>query len=594
MNTQTITLDVSKRPSVVPVLYLRQGDKSGTTLRVEMYDNGSALPLSGRTVMFRMRAPKDRGYYEKSGGVSGNVATFTIDETYAATYPGITDTAYVDVLEGSSVIASTGSFRVVVLEDATEGVDPNTAYTNGIAEWLEDATEQLNDVSGRAEEAIEAIGDISELAVPLMSADTRGGAKLGSGLAVDGGALRADLTKSGSGRSVTAEHGAMLAELTVYGESVQDGTPTPDAPVEVQVVKSINLAQPLATGSNNSYGVTWTMNADGTFSAVGTSTNSSVGTFGATHHDKAFGGITLKPGSYVVRASNPSVKVRIGKGENASFVASGASTVTFTVSTANVYYISPYVDSGVTINDGAITVQLERGSTPTPYVPYGSIGLLIGDDVTPIDLQGNVLASLPDGTRDRLLVDSAGHVTLEKRVEIIEGGEAGTSAYYTSTNHAKAIVFSSKPYPGGINSLQMLSDQFEFDGPKSGDASGAGMDVGKFGYYYVSSGATPWYIYIQPAETITSQAEVATWLTTHKPKFYYPLATPETIDLGYIDPPTITEGDVISVSAEVVPVIDVAWWERGAEAIGSGIIAVRDLLLEKIAELQEAIADITA
>lgn len=38
-------------------------------------------------------------------------------------------------------------------------------------------------------EAIEAVGDISELAVPLMTADVRGGAKLGDGLHVEDGAL---------------------------------------------------------------------------------------------------------------------------------------------------------------------------------------------------------------------------------------------------------------------------------------------------------------------------------------------------------------------------------------------------------------------
>ena len=43
-----------------------------------------------------------------------------------------------------------------------------------------------------AQAAIEAIGDISELAVPLMSSTTRGGAKLGEGLVLTNGALGVD------------------------------------------------------------------------------------------------------------------------------------------------------------------------------------------------------------------------------------------------------------------------------------------------------------------------------------------------------------------------------------------------------------------
>lgn len=53
------------------------------------------------------------------------------------------------------------------------------------------------------------------------------------------------------------------------------------------------------------------------------------------------------------------------------------------------------------------------GDTPLPYEPYA------GESV-PIDLQGNELRSLPDGTRDELRVDSSGSVTLIRRTEKTE------------------------------------------------------------------------------------------------------------------------------------------------------------------------------
>lgn len=52
------------------------------------------------------------------------------------------------------------------------------------------ATGKADDATDRAEAAIDAMGDISEQAVPLMSADVRGGAKLGDGLTVEDGMLR--------------------------------------------------------------------------------------------------------------------------------------------------------------------------------------------------------------------------------------------------------------------------------------------------------------------------------------------------------------------------------------------------------------------
>ena len=132
MNTQTIRLDVGKRPSVMPSLTIGQGDKAGTTLACELYDNGEPLSLTGLSVKFAMRLPNQQGYYEVAGTASGNVATFTIDETYAAAVAGVTDVAYVEVLSGTSVIASTGRIRVTVLTGAKTDADPAGAYSNVI------------------------------------------------------------------------------------------------------------------------------------------------------------------------------------------------------------------------------------------------------------------------------------------------------------------------------------------------------------------------------------------------------------------------------------------------------------------------------
>lgn len=59
------------------------------------------------------------------------------------------------------------------------------AAAGSAADDAANAAADTNVATEAALEAIEAMGDISELAVPLMSSSTRGGAKLGDGLSID-------------------------------------------------------------------------------------------------------------------------------------------------------------------------------------------------------------------------------------------------------------------------------------------------------------------------------------------------------------------------------------------------------------------------
>lgn len=178
MNVNTITLDVSKEPAHEPTIYLGQGDKNGTTLVVNLFDNGSVLDLTDKTVSFLMRTPGGTDYYQSTGTVSGNTATFVIDETYAAGHVGNTDVAYVKVSYGDTEITSTSRIRVTVLASATEGVEPAPAYETAIDQFLENAQEQVDEI-------IDEVEHIIDYTVPTMSASTKGGAKLGDGLNVD-------------------------------------------------------------------------------------------------------------------------------------------------------------------------------------------------------------------------------------------------------------------------------------------------------------------------------------------------------------------------------------------------------------------------
>lgn len=166
MNTQEIALDISKAASVAPIVAIRQGDRNATTLKVAVFDNGAAFDLSDYDVLLCAKLPDGAHYYSAEGTTAGNVATFLVDETYAAAYVGITDEAYVDVLYGSTVICSTQSFRIVVEPGAKEGVVPSEGHIAEIDAACAEAYEA-------AEAAWEAVAEMPTASVEQTSTGAR-------------------------------------------------------------------------------------------------------------------------------------------------------------------------------------------------------------------------------------------------------------------------------------------------------------------------------------------------------------------------------------------------------------------------------------
>ena len=263
MNEQTIYLDVNKAVSPTQMVRIGQGDVAGTTIRAHIFDNGVAADLTGMTARFEMRLPNTTNYVrDASCTIGGNVITYVVDEAHAASVAGITDVAYFDILDGEDVIYSTERFSIDVLRSAHDGTTPAHSWDTEIDELIErgeqavsdaeqavddatsavdaanqaiarieptieqaaeDAAEQATaDAEQRIQDAIDAVGDISELAVPLMSADVRGGAKLEQhgGLALRDGAL-------GIGSLVQESDGYArggLAQVTAKGHAEQVST----------------------------------------------------------------------------------------------------------------------------------------------------------------------------------------------------------------------------------------------------------------------------------------------------------------------------------------------------------------------------------
>lgn len=526
ISTQRVKLDINKQASM-QVIRLGQGDKNGTTLIAELYDGGSQYSLSGKTARFTMRTPDGRSSYSvASSSISNNTATFNIDERYAAGVAGTTDVAYIEVLSGSTVICSTSRMRVICLQSATEGVSPSQMHDNGLdaaiaaantaassantaasnantkASRAETATtsantardnantaasaantaasaattaagsantaaeaansakdaanaaataantaaDSANAATSEANAAIEAMGDISELAVPEMTASVRGGAKVGGSTQVVGGKLEVKLSESATGTSVTTGSTSALRELQVHGRSVQDGTPKPDAPVAVQVVS-------------------------------------------------------------------------------------------------------------------------------------GPLSLVIGDASVAIDLQGNTLASLPDGTRDELHVDSAGRVWIEKNVGkyTFNGSENWSlsgGAKRINNNDLRALT---RKAPDNYTVVQTMCNRFTPQTASQTYSGTVGVSIDTTGSVGFANGST-----------IDVNAWKS-WLESNNVVLLYPTATTQTIDLGYIDPPAIPSGSVVTVSASLTPTFDLSCWTEHASELADIPDAITTLA-EVIYDKQESIA----
>lgn len=287
MNTQHVSLDLSKAPTYAQMVTIGQGDSGGTTIVADVYDNGQAASLSGMTAGFCMRLPRDAGYVRDSGcTISGNQITYVVNESKCCSVSGRADECYFELLSGNRKY-STSRFRVMIVraadtdteaaetwdsafdiwkqqkdaqvstavgnannaassantaanaanaaadrandaaDDAIEATEDandatfnanvaaryaersgsaaadaataaneaatsaNAAATsaNGAATSATNATTAANTAVQRVDDALESLGDITQVAVPLMTVDVRGGAKLGDGLQLTNGAL---------------------------------------------------------------------------------------------------------------------------------------------------------------------------------------------------------------------------------------------------------------------------------------------------------------------------------------------------------------------------------------------------------------------
>ena len=231
------------------------------------------------------------------------------------------------------------------------------------------------------------------------------------------------LTGEASGTVAHADDalGGRALGLTVFGRSVQDGTPSPDAP---KPIASVTEAALKVCGKNicsddELSGVGWAKPMKALVNELNRTKGNPVAlTFSATltkARDES-----KVPGSMLGMVVKGSKKIYTSQtvwGEGAKVGAKKTIAYSFAVDdgdeVANVWgYGCGSSNDSAERTDGLADalIQLELGAA-TAYEPHASASF-------PIDLQGHELRSLPNGVRDEVRIDGDGNVELVQRVAV--------------------------------------------------------------------------------------------------------------------------------------------------------------------------------
>ena len=411
------------------------------------------------------------------------------------------------------------------------------------------------------------------------------------------------LTGNLSGEVLTADdaYSAPPVSLTVDGKSTQDGTPTPDAPVEIVSVEQANL---IFAGRNlldlnfvdqytvASGGSRFTANGDGTFTVEaiadsgGSKTVGLIKGTGFRHVNVNYpidlpstianGAFQLPAGTYTFKSysSNNATEVylRIRHGAyNAT--TEGRDNVTFTTDGTEWCQMFIYVQSFSTLlANGPVTLsgQLEVGSTATAYQPYDGTNVLLN--------LAQALRSLPDGTHDTLsfaylrpstregwawytptLTANVGHA-------VLDGSESWAKAdsrnrMYTSRNDMlRATNYEQRML---CTTLRVYPYNQSVSSSVPGISGWSGGRYPGQNWFYVG------------ADGITTAAEIKQWLADNPAEVLYELVTP-----------TVTTLDPIELP--VLPAPECTVWSDPSTGLAMEYVRDANIVIQNI---EQAIAD---
>ena len=162
MNQHKLKLDIDKKVRLYRgdnTITIRQGDKMGCRITADLYDHDVRFTVGGLIAYFVMELPNRANYYRAEASYDAGTVDVTIDETYAASVAGRTDNCYFELRQGTTVIASTQTFSIIVEPSALDGKTPGETYDAEIEQALEEmatATEAATEAASSANDAADS------------------------------------------------------------------------------------------------------------------------------------------------------------------------------------------------------------------------------------------------------------------------------------------------------------------------------------------------------------------------------------------------------------------------------------------------------
>jgi hypothetical protein len=182
----------------------------------------------------------------------------------------------------------------------------------------------------------------------------------------------------GSNLSLTPTYEAPMKLNEIQGDTLQDGTPTPDTPVEIQNVTGLQkinvcgknlLPYPYFSGTTTNRGITFTPREDGSILVNGTATGQATFALYGNYLEENQKDLT---GNYLSGGTN-NVKLRAYNHTGSSYTDLGTDAgngVQINKTTYTTGYIELVVANGTTINNVIIKPMMLNSLDDTSYEPY--------------------------------------------------------------------------------------------------------------------------------------------------------------------------------------------------------------------------------
>ncbi len=406
-----------------------------------------------------------------------------------------------------TVVAKSNVFSLVVGESIeSDSAEPVPTYEQA-AEMFDNAVELQQKLEGTAEQIDEFLLEFDEVKEASQDATSKVEA-LENAISLTS---TPPIVASAQGEAVgiTDSSDRSLQGLIVYGKSTQNGTPTPDSPVEIESVENPvvtisgkNLLKNTAT-TQTVNGVTFTVNSDGSITAKGTATAQAGITINTS--------VPLVPGNYIVSDSvgdytNYLTQVIVtAKGGTQSYYATGTKP-NFSISEGDSVKVVVYIRANVTASNLIFQPMIRLASvSDSTYEPYKE-----GQSISvPYTLHG--------------VGDVSDYVDFEKGVKVQRTHKFGVTDNFTVADY-NALGTCARVQIQGINNYEAVSQTTAI--PALCNILPWKISITLDEPHFYVNGKNIW-AFVPIAELSTQdKAGAKKWLIDHNAEFLYALATP--------------------------------------------------------------------